>query len=105
MRRVQDLTTARQHSDTLVCSVVNVSFMSDLMNFLILKYTPQWYLRVQLAMIAFENEQHSTAADQLTTCITTATGLFSCNTPLEPKLQIFSLVCSYKSVKETSTHR
>ncbi|KAG1758392.1 hypothetical protein EDD22DRAFT_956916 [Suillus occidentalis] len=74
MRRVQDLTIAYQHLDTLPCSVVNS------------------YLCAQLAIIAFENGQYSEAADQLTASMTAITELFSLHTPLDPRLDIFELL-------------
>ncbi|KAG2151587.1 WD40-repeat-containing domain protein [Suillus bovinus] len=51
VRRVQDLTTAFQHPDPIPCSVVNS------------------YLRVQLAIIAFQDGRYSEAADQLDSSI------------------------------------
>jgi hypothetical protein len=84
--------------------MVDVSFMSDLMNFLILKYIHQAYLRVQLAMITFQNGLYSKAADELTASITTITDLFSPTALLEPRWKIFTLVCSYKVIENSSTH-
>lgn len=84
--------------------MVDVGFMSDPMNFLILKYTPQAYLHVQLAMITFQNGQYSKAADKLTASIATITGLFSPATLLEPRWKIFTLVCPYKAVEDSFTH-
>ncbi|KAG2151516.1 hypothetical protein DEU56DRAFT_908357 [Suillus clintonianus] len=89
MRRVHDLIGAYQHSDTFPCSVVNS------------------YLRVQLAMIAFDNEQYSEAADQLTADVTTTTGLFSLKMPLEPRLEIFALLFGwdFDSIQQTIHQR
>lgn len=84
--------------------MVDVSFMSDTIEFFILKYTPQVYLRVQLAMITFRNEQYSAAADELTASITTITGLFSPAALLEPRWKVFTLVCPYKAIEDSSTH-
>jgi hypothetical protein len=84
--------------------MVDVSFMSDPMGSLILKSTPQVYLRVQLAMITFQNGQYSAAADELTSSITTITGLFSPAALLEPRWKVFTLVCPYKAIKNSSTH-
>jgi hypothetical protein len=72
--------------------------------FFILKYTTQIYLRVQLAMITFRNEQYSAAADELTASITTITGLFSPAALLEPRWKVFTLVCPYKAIEDSSTH-
>ncbi|KAG0691977.1 hypothetical protein DFH29DRAFT_861352 [Suillus ampliporus] len=74
MRRVQDLSIAYQHSDTLPCSVVNS------------------YLHVQLAMIAFEDGRYSEAADQLDDSIPCITDLFSRRTLFEPRLKIFTVL-------------
>ncbi|KAG1847926.1 hypothetical protein F4604DRAFT_139109 [Suillus subluteus] len=74
LRRVQRLASADQHSDALRCSMVDA------------------YLRVQLAMITFQNGLYSEAADELTASITTITDLFSPTTLLEPKWKIFTLL-------------
>ncbi|KAG1771776.1 heterokaryon incompatibility protein-domain-containing protein [Suillus occidentalis] len=74
LRRVQRLAIADQQSDALRCSMVDV------------------YLRVQLAMITFQNEQYSAAADELTASITTITGLFSPAALLEPRWKVFTLL-------------
>ncbi|KAG1728721.1 WD40-repeat-containing domain protein [Suillus paluster] len=50
------------------------------------------YLRVQLAMIVFEDGRYVEAADQLTTCIATITDLFLRTTPFEPRLTIFTVL-------------
>src|SRR6267154_3672643 len=92
MQRVQDLTTACQHLDTLPCSIVNVSFMPDLMTSISLKYTCQSYLRAQHGIIAFEEGRYNEAADQLTTSITTMEGSFSHTTLCAPRLKIFTVV-------------
>ncbi|KAG0694054.1 hypothetical protein DFH29DRAFT_1037150 [Suillus ampliporus] len=69
MRRVQDLTTAYQHSDT--CRVVNS------------------YLCVQLAILAFEDGQYI-EDDRLNDSITDITDLFSRRALFEPRLKIFT---------------
>ncbi|KAG2148265.1 hypothetical protein BD769DRAFT_1720012 [Suillus cothurnatus] len=74
LRRVQRLATADQHSDALRCSMVDA------------------YLRVQLAMITFQNGLYSKAADELTASITTITDLFSPTALLEPRWKIFTLL-------------
>ncbi|KAG0706091.1 hypothetical protein DFH29DRAFT_1025833 [Suillus ampliporus] len=74
MRRVQDLAAAYQHSDTLLCSVVNS------------------YLSVQLAIIAFEDGWYSEAADQLNDIIPSITNLCSLRTLFEPRLKIFMVL-------------
>ncbi|KAG1731764.1 hypothetical protein EDB19DRAFT_1317616 [Suillus lakei] len=74
LRRVQRLAIADQHSNALQCSVVNA------------------YLRMQLAIITFQNGQYSEAADELTASITNITGLFSPATLLEPRWKIFTLL-------------
>lgn len=71
LRRVQDLT---QHSDALQCSVIN------------------WYLRVRLAKIAFEDERYSEAADILNGSILSITGLFSRKILVDPGLKIFTVL-------------
>ncbi|KAG2030344.1 WD40-repeat-containing domain protein [Suillus americanus] len=74
VRRVQDLTTASQHSDPIPCSVVNS------------------YLRVQLAMIAFQDGRYSEAADQFDRSIPSMTDLFSSRALFEPRLKIFTVL-------------
>lgn len=44
LRRVQDLATACRHADTLPCIVVQVSFISDLINFIIRKHASHIYV-------------------------------------------------------------
>lgn len=89
MRRVQDLTIAYQHLDTLPCSVVNS------------------YLCAQLAIIAFENGQYNEAADQLTASMITITDLFSLHTPLDPRLDIFELLFGwdFDSIQHTISQK
>ncbi|KAG2082366.1 WD40-repeat-containing domain protein [Suillus cothurnatus] len=74
VRRVQDLTTASQHSDPLTSSVVNS------------------YLCVQLAIIAFRNRRYSEAADQLDRSIPSITDLFSSRALFEPRLKILTVL-------------
>jgi len=92
MQRVQDLTTACQHLDTLPCRVVNVSFMPDLMTSIILKYTCQSYLRARHGIIACEEGRYNDATDQFTTSITTMERSFSYTMLCEPRLKIFTVV-------------
>jgi hypothetical protein len=92
VRRVQDLTTAAsQHSNLIPCSVVNVSLVPDLTSFLTLDQT-QSYLRVQLAISAFQDGRYSEAADQLDGSVPSVTNLFSSRALFEPRLKIFTVV-------------
>ncbi|KAG1786940.1 uncharacterized protein HD556DRAFT_1006392 [Suillus plorans] len=74
VRRVEDLTTASQHSDPIPCNVVNS------------------YLRVQLAVIAFQDGRYSEAADQLDRSVPSITDLFSSRALFEPRLKIFTVL-------------
>ncbi|KAG2346441.1 WD40 repeat-like protein [Suillus weaverae] len=75
VRRVQDLTTsASQHSDSIPCGVVNS------------------YLRLQLAIISFQDGRYSEAADQLDRSIPSITNLFSSRALFEPRLTIFTVL-------------
>lgn len=75
VRRVQDLTTAAsQHSNSIPCGVVNS------------------YLRVQLAISAFQDGRYSEAADQLDCSVPSVTNLFSSRALFEPRLKIFTVV-------------
>ncbi|KAG2349796.1 hypothetical protein BDR05DRAFT_972738 [Suillus weaverae] len=90
---VQELAATYQHSDTLPCSIVNVSLISDLTSFLTLERTHQSYLCIQLAIIAFD-----------TGCIT---NLFSRGALLEPRLKIFMVLLGWDldSVWQTVNQR
>jgi hypothetical protein len=58
-----------------------------------LKCTRQSYLHVQLATIAFENEQYLKAAEQFTEILMTTMAGLSLRTALcEPRLKIFTVV-------------
>lgn len=97
-RRVQDLTTACQHVDTLPGTVVEVSFfLSQTSSFIILNHAGQSYLRVQRGMITFENGGYSDSADQFLASIHNVTDLTSRRTLLEPRMKIFTMVCHYKA--------
>jgi hypothetical protein len=104
MRRVQNLSAACQQLDTLPCRVVDVSFVLNLAEFLILTGPFQSYLHVQLAIIDFRNGHYSEAADKLTASIATVTRLFLHTAHLEPRLKIFTLVRPYKIEKVTFTN-
>ncbi|KAG2120155.1 hypothetical protein DEU56DRAFT_984497 [Suillus clintonianus] len=90
MRRVGDLATAYQHSDSLPCSVVNR------------------YLRVQLGMIAFENGRYSEAADKFKESIPSLTiinGIHPDPQPIEHPAPLPPSVCvsSTPYIKNIST--
>ncbi|KAG2753718.1 hypothetical protein P692DRAFT_20721428 [Suillus brevipes Sb2] len=75
VRRVQDLTSAAsQHSNSIPCGVVNS------------------YLRVQLAISAFQDGRYSEAADQLDRSVPSVTNLFSSRALFEPRLKIFTVL-------------
>lgn len=76
MHRNQELTTAYQCSDKLPCSVYNVNLTSDFMSAVTLEHTRQPYLRVQLAIIAFDG-RCSEAADRLDDFFSSLTDLLS----------------------------
>ncbi|OAX42738.1 hypothetical protein K503DRAFT_853745 [Rhizopogon vinicolor AM-OR11-026] len=73
MRRVENLAAACQGIDTLPCTVVDL------------------YLRVQHAIIAFDNGRYSDSADQLTARIENVTDLMLQRTLSEPRLKIFTV--------------
>ena len=102
-RRVQDLTTACQHVDTLPGAVVDVSVFFCLEPRVLSFSTTQSYLCVQRAIIAFENGQYSDSADQFAASIPSVTDLTLRRTLLEPRLKIFTMVCHYKAAENTST--
>ncbi|KAG1782597.1 WD40-repeat-containing domain protein [Suillus placidus] len=89
MRRIQELAAAYQRSDTLPCSVVNS------------------YLRVQLAIIAFDNGRYSEAADRLNDNIPSITDLFSRGALPDPRLKIFTVLFGWDldSVWQTVNQR
>jgi hypothetical protein len=105
MRRIQELATAYQRSDTLPCSVVNVSLSSNLMSLLTLERIRQSYLRVQLAIIAFDDGRYSEAAERLSEDIPSITDLFSRGALSEPRMKVFTVVRHYDTTETTSTDR
>ncbi|KAG2151487.1 hypothetical protein DEU56DRAFT_553851 [Suillus clintonianus] len=74
VRRVGDLAATYKNSDDLLCSVVNS------------------YLRVQLAINAFEDGRYIEAADQLGKSIPNIINLLSCRTLFEPRFKIFMVL-------------
>nr|AFB76151.1 hypothetical protein [Suillus grevillei] len=107
MRRVQELSTAYQRSGTSPYSIVNVGFISDLMNFLTLERTRQLYLRMRLAIIAFKDGRYSEAADRLSDGIPSITDLFFRGALFEPRLKIFTVLFGWDldSLWETVNQR
>jgi hypothetical protein len=101
MRRVQELATACEHDNTLPCTVVEVSRVTDFISYSILKCTGQVYLRVQLAMIAFEDGRYNNCADQLIACDASVTDLMLHEAFSEPRLKIFTLVSHYRVAEKT----
>lgn len=103
MRRLNDLATAQRHSHTRSRSVVNVSFMLDLISFLTLKYAPQSFLRAELALAAFQEGKYSEATDRLEDSILSIADWFPRRALLEPELKLFTVVRHHIVTKQIST--